>query len=93
MGDVHEHSEDIADERNPVYKLDMDIPAIRLLGVNRHIKKHPPSKRKLRISVQTAKGGWAAWGEYQGARGIDADTTGLGSEMGERGERDAKEPG
>jgi hypothetical protein len=46
-GSGHEHSEDIANERNPVYKLDMDIPSIRFLGVNRNIEKHPQAKRKL----------------------------------------------
>jgi hypothetical protein len=74
----------------------MDIPTIRLLGVDRNIKKHPPPKRKLHVSVQTLRERLgSAGGEegYQGTRGVDADITGLGSETGERGERDAEEAG
>jgi hypothetical protein len=89
-GSGHEHSEDIANERNPVYKLDMDIPSIRFLGVNRNIKKHPQPKRKLHALASPHLDTTGAAGQrgeegrgYQGARGVDADITGLGAETGE----------
>lgn len=67
-GHGHEHSEDIADEGNPVYKLDVDIPAIRLLGVDRNIKKHPPPKRKLHVGVQTLRERLGSAGGRRGTR-------------------------
>ena len=54
-GTIHEHSEDIADERNPIDELHMDISPIRRLGINSHIKKHPPPQRKLPQSAHRNK--------------------------------------
>jgi hypothetical protein len=41
--DIHKHSKNIANERNPIHKLNMNISAVRRLGIYSHIKKNPPS--------------------------------------------------
>jgi len=84
----HQHSEDVANKRDPVYELDMNIASIRRLRVYSHIKKHPPSKRKLPakhpLLEPIGRQGWGAKWEagYQGSRGINAKVPGFGTETG-----------
>jgi hypothetical protein len=41
--DIHKHSKNIANERNPIDKLNMNVSTIRRLGIDSHIQKNPPS--------------------------------------------------